>query len=431
MSATQVITLFEYEWIDDLNPREIALIHRLSRNVGVEILRPGVRQGQPSYQARQYVGVIRLGRRTLQILPKVHRAQDVEQSIGEATRNLLWMLDYAGYLGIREVSLAALRKAENWFEVLIYLFATHLKRQWVKGAARTYQPIDAVLPVLKGKWQTAVQVRRPEQKHRFAVTYDEFTVDNPLNRIFRYVVERLWYLTRDSQNRQLLTDLRYWMDEVALLPALSIEEVQNTTLNRLNQQYEPLLNLARLFLERLGLELAASDTNAFAFIFDMNQLFEGFMTGFIQRHRAEILPASLENCELLPQSRQAVRYMARYQGNRVFRLKPDLVLREGGQYPLLVDFKYKVLAQGDRKLGIQEADFYQMYAYLNRFKASRLVLMYPQTVNMPEPIYACFDVEEMDAQIVATTVNLLRDLSDLSAKQALKVELQGILEGNL
>ena len=215
---TELVTLFEYE-STILDRYELKCLEQLSKVIGTEILKPVVRNGQLQFQARQYIGVLRLGRRTIQILPKIYRSHNREQSQQEASRNLLFMLDYAGYLRIREVNLATLQRSQNWFEVLIYLFASHLKHEWQKAAYRSYQLVDAVLPVLRGKWQIATQLRQPEQKHLFTVTYDEFTVDNPLNRILRYLVERLWQLTCDSNNRQVLTELRYWMDEVTLLPS--------------------------------------------------------------------------------------------------------------------------------------------------------------------------------------------------------------------
>jgi hypothetical protein len=167
-STTNILTLFEYERTDALSDREIRLLSKLSRTGGIEILKPFIRQEKTYFQARQYVGILRLGQRTIQILPKFHRSSDRQQSEQEATRNLLLMLDYARHLGIREVNLASLNSAQDWFEVLIYLFALNLKRQWLKGAARTYEPIDAVLPVLKGKWRLSAQMHRPEQKHLFA-----------------------------------------------------------------------------------------------------------------------------------------------------------------------------------------------------------------------------------------------------------------------
>ena len=428
VTATQNITLFEYDAIDTLSEQEVRSIARLSKSIGIEILKPIIRQGQVCFQARQFVGIVRLGNRTLQILPKVHRSLDRDASISEASRNLFWMLDYAQRLSIRETNLATLQKAKNWFEILIYSFASHLKKQWLKGAPRHYQAVDAVLPTLKGKWRIPAQMRRPAQKHQFAVTYDEFTTDTPLNRIFRYVVELLWKLTRDSTNRQLLSDLRYWMDEVTLLPAIALQDTQQVRLTRLNQQYEPLLNLAMLFLQNLGLTLSVSDQTAFAFLFDMNQLFESFLTGFLQRHRREILPDTLSDCQLLPQGRQAACYLATYQNRRVFKLKPDLVFRDRDHYPLLMDFKYKRLNPSDRKLGISEADFYQMYAYLNRFQTSQVILVYPQIADMAEPIRAYITLENRVGKIRAVTVNLLKDLTAKGAHKELITELRQILE---
>lgn len=179
-SHAERLTLFEYEITNKLDSQDLAQLSRLSRRTGIEILKPCIRNGVACFQARQYVGTICLGKKTIQILPKIHSAVNRHQSEQEAVQNLLLMLDYAGYLDVREVGLASLKRSSNWFEVLIHLFATHLKRQWKQGANRSYQSVEANIPVLKGKWQITTQIRRPEQKHRFSVIYDEFTVlDSP------------------------------------------------------------------------------------------------------------------------------------------------------------------------------------------------------------------------------------------------------------
>lgn len=424
----EIVTLFEYESVNLLDNYELTCLERLNKMTGTEILRPVVKQGQLHLQAKQYVGVVRLGKRTIQILPKFHCSKNREQNQQEASSNLLLMLDYAGYLGIREVKLAGLQRSQNWFEVLIYLFTSHLKNQWHRGAYFNYQPINAVLPILKGKWQIATQLKRPEQKHQFAVTYDEFTADNPLNRIFRYVVEGLCQLTRDGGNRQRLTELRGLMDEVKLLPVVTADMARNIQLTRLNKQYQPLLNLAQLFLERLSLKLSASDITTFSFVFDMNQLFERFIVGFIQRHHSEILPISLDSCEILPQGGQASKYLAYYKGQQVFRLKPDLVFKNNDHFPVVMDIKYKHLDEGDRKLGIAQSDFYQMYAYANRYNCPQVILVYPQTPKLSASKRACFEIEATHQKIWAVTVNLLKNLSEPEARQTLKAELKEILE---
>ena len=46
-------------------------------------------------QAAQFVGVVRLGEQTIQILPKTHRSAERVESAREATANLLHLLAYA------------------------------------------------------------------------------------------------------------------------------------------------------------------------------------------------------------------------------------------------------------------------------------------------------------------------------------------------
>ena len=185
-------------------------------------------------QATQYVGVVRLGRETIQVLPKIYRHEECGPD--EAARNLLHLLAVAADLPVREHALAPLlRRHADWFEILTRLFATHLTDAWQRGVVRGYVPIeDNDSPLLRGKWRLTAQLRRPAHRHRFCVTYDEFTPDNPLNRVLRFVVERLWTLTRDGDNRRALSTLRAWMDEVTLLPNVTAAEASAVSLTRLH-----------------------------------------------------------------------------------------------------------------------------------------------------------------------------------------------------
>ncbi len=411
-------TLFEHESKSfDWTEREYAALERLNRAAGTDILRATFRHGRRELQAAQHVGVVRLGRRAVQVLPKIYRAGGATrgEQAREATRNLLQLLAYAGQLPIREQALAPLlRHGNDWFEILTRLFATHLLEEWQRGAYRHYQAVEEELPVLKGKWRVAESLRRPVRRHLFPVAYDEFTADNTLNRIFRFVVERLWRLTRDGGNRRLLGELRQWMEEVRLPAHVSAAETAPAMLTRLNARFEPLLNLARLFLEGGSLQLAARDFTTFAFVFDMNQLFEAFVIGFIRRHRDRALPEALRTCDLLPQSYGAPHHLARNEQRQpVFELHPDLAIRRGREFPLLLDAKYKRLDPADRKLGVSSADFYQMHAYAHRYGCPRVLLLYPQTAEMPKPAQGSFTLEDGSSTIEAATVDLRVELADM------------------
>jgi 5-methylcytosine-specific restriction enzyme subunit McrC len=431
---TATFTLFEHETKNfDWTDKDYAVLERVRRAIGVEILRPGMRNSKHVLQAAQHVGVVRLSRRTVQVLPKIHRfGENVSEAerTREATRNLLYLLAYAGQIPVREHALAPLlRHGEDWFEILTRLFASHLLEEWQRGAYRTYQIVEDELPVLKGKWRIGDQLRRPMRQHIFPLTYDEFTADNPLNRVFRFVTERLWQLTRDSGNRQLLGELQQWMEEVTLLPIITAAEASTLMLTRLNQRFAPLLNLARLFLDGGALQLVAGDLSTFAFTFDMNQLFEAFIINFIRRYRIEILPPELQSCDLLAQAHGAPRYLARSEAKPVFLLKPDLAFRDQAtQFPLLLDTKYKRLDKTDAKLGVSQADFYQMHAYAHRYGCKRVILLYPQTAEMSQPVRARFVVEGTSISVSAATINLQVALQSKKGRVEIIDELRTLIK---
>ena len=423
------LTLFEHEcqsfaWTD----RDLARIERLRVSTKTDVVKVTVRKGKRAIQATQHVGVVRLGNRTIQVLPKIYQAREAdsqEVKTREATANLLRMLAYAGELPVREHELAPLmRQTDNWFEILTRLFATHLRDEWQRGAYRNYTVVEELSPVLKGKWRIDEQLKYPARKHNFHVAYDEFTADNHLNQVFRFVVERLWKLTRDYDNRQILYELRQWMEEVRLAANITPNDANPFQLTRLNERYRPLLNLARVFLDSGALQMAAGDLSTFAFVFDMNQLFEKFVTGFVHRHAGEILADELRACDFLPQSRGASRYLARRDEKTVFQTKPDIAFRDGNQFPLLVDMKYKRLDERERKLGVSQADFYQMHAYAHRYQCGRVVLLYPQTSGAGEATRACFKLEECAHSVEVSTVNLCINLSSKTDRQKLIAELR-------
>ena len=418
------LTLFEHEtqefsWTD----RDCALLERLRIALHADVLRATVRGGKRAIQAAQHVGVVRLRNRTIQILPKIYQSQ--EASAAQASANLLRMLAYAGDLPVREHELAPLmRHNDDWFEILTRLFATHLREEWQRGAYRNYQIVEDDLPVLKGKWRIADQLKQPLRRHLFSVSYDEFTADNQLNRIFRYVVERLWKLTRNNHNRQLLGELRQWLDEVTLLPRVTIADASPKQLTRLNERYRPLLNLARLFLDGGSLQLAAEDFSTFSFVFDMNQLFESFIATFIRRHALEILPPELLACDYLVQSRGEHRHLATREARNVFRTKPDIVFRRDTQFPLILDTKYKKLNAADFRLGVDQSDFYQMHAYAHRYGCEDVVLLYPQTAGTLKPLSESFKLADCNKVIRVATVNLQINLARKSGRAVLVEELK-------
>lgn len=442
------ITLFEHDSLlidsDLLSGRDVDAVNKAA---GVEVVSAGLPQrGKCRITAAQYVGVVRLRDLEIQILPKIYRtthsgeadsndAEDISRRHKDASRNLLKMLEYAGGLDIKETTLTPmLEQGNSWFEILTRLFSSHLLEEWRRGAVRGYERFDEDLTVLKGQWRINDQLRRPAQNHIFSVSFDEFTADNALNRIFRYVVERLWMVTSDRVNRRNLASLRHMMDEVTLLPSAASSDAGQASLTRLNDRYQPLFNLARLFLDDGSLQMGSGGLNTYSFVFDMNELFEAFVVKFIQRNRRDILPDSLQECSLHPQSHGLERlYLAERAGGQVFNLRPDLVFKgpSGQAYPLLIDTKYKLLDPAGRRQGISQDDFYQMFAYAHRYDCPKVLLVYPRPSGMEnqELVDARFKIENSDKRIYADWVDLQSDLSKASGRLEFTTDLRRCIAG--
>lgn len=397
----RTITLFEHQkraytelqW--GLDDPALEQIERLNEAAGAELMR----LGRSYLKATQFVGVVRLEDVTLQVLPKIDydplgdpeaelRSRPYQTAVRSATRNLLHLLSYTQDIRIREQDVASLlARRSDWFELLTRLFALNLHRIMKRGPERAYTRKEETLPVIKGRWQLERQLtRHPHVKHVFDVVYDEFSPNTPLNRVFRFVVECLLLQTQDRQSQRLLRDIHQWLSDVERIGHVSAADLDAIYFTRLNERFRPTFNLARLFIENRAFQLSAGLQRTFAFVFDMNRLFEEFVYRFVERHRRRILPDGWRDLRITAKSSGRTVYLAEKVpgGEQVFRLVPDLLFTKRSDRPVLVlDTKYKQLDQTRRQWGVSREDVYQMLAYTTRLDCPDMVLLYPRSPRSP------------------------------------------------
>lgn len=422
-----VITLFEHQscsyadlgWTMD-NP-VLAQLEQFNNAAGRELVRVGRRH----LRATQHVGVMRLGGVTIQILPKIDYdpagnndaaldSPPYASAVASATANLLYLLSYACDLELHEQEIAPLlARCSDWFELLTRLLATDLHRQLLAGVPRAYVQLEETIPLIRGRWQLAQQLtRRPHVRHLFDVAHDEFSPDTVLNRLFAHVARRLLFRTADTQNRRLLRDVDAWLSEVPAPAQVSPAELALVRFDRLNERFRAAFNLARLFVENRAFQLSAGSHETFAFVFDMNRLFEEFVGRFIVRYQRRILPAHWQGAEVRLQSRGRTAYLAERLPARTatFRLVPDVLVTHRAAGTLLVlDTKYRQLDAEARRLGLAEADVYQMVAYALRLSCRRVLLIYPEWSAAPR-VPTEFVVPDAGIRILVATVSLRQPL---------------------
>lgn len=202
------------------------------------------------------------------------------------------------------------------------------------------------------------------------------------------------------------------MTEVRLLPRVTLQQLEEVRFTRLNQRFHSAFNLARLFLESLAPQLLVEREEAFAFMFDMNVLFERFVASFLKRHYASIFQFPFENIRIITQASGRTRYLAEQVPDAisVFPLKPDILLiAPDGSVAGIVDTKYKRLSSSFTQQRVSSSDFYQLLAYSVGLSCPRAMLLYP-TVAVGEIVQSVYQVKEQATTICVGTVELHRPL---------------------
>jgi 5-methylcytosine-specific restriction enzyme subunit McrC len=443
LDAGNIITLFErqantYQSLGlAANDPLLETMDQLNQSAGKELIqleRKGLR-------ATQYVGVIQAGAHLIQILPKIDCDPDglAEAPVGtmshdlaviSAARNFMHLLNLARRLKLQPQALATLRIGRGtWLEMLTYLFTTELMTQLQQGFHQDYVRRDEMLPYVRGRWNIARQfVHQPNLAQGLDVSYDDYSPDTLLNRVFRLAVERLQYVTRDPQNRQMLANLETWLLPVQLPAQLNIADLNRIEFTHLNERFQPAFQLARLFLEGQTVQLLAGGQRAYAFVFDMDRLFEQFVASLLQTQARCILPEAWANSQIELQGGKPKKYLIQHSNpaeKPLFLLEPDILLKSMGKPLLIIDTKNKALPRKQPHRAVAEVDVYQMLSYAIQFRCTNVLLLYPRTLGAVQATPYCLLIEETYIRLFIATLDLHQPLENLDR---LVRDFRGILD---
>lgn len=431
MTANNLITIFERQSIAyaslglSTNDALLDALDKLNQTAKTEL----IQLERKELRATQYVGVIQAGGHLMQILPKIDcdpngltdaptgsKAND--QAAASAARNFMHLLCHARHLKLHPQTLAALRTGSGtWLEMLTRLFAIELTTQLQQGFHQDYVRRDDMLPYVRGRWNIARQfVRQPNLAQGLDVSYDEYSPDTQLNRIFHLAVKRLQQITRDLSSRQMLADLETWLLPVQVPAHFTSTDLDQIEFNRLNERFLPAFQLARLFLEGQTIQLLAGGQRAYAFVFDMDRLFEQFVAGLLQSQARRILPEAWSGCQIELYGGTPARHLVQPPGiaeDPLFQLKPDLLLHSLGAPFLIIDTKNKALPPISPHRAVSQQDAYQMLAYATRFRCPNILLLYPRTFGAAPLVPACLRIEGTSIRLFVATLDLHQPLENL------------------
>lgn len=307
--------------------------------------------------AMQYVGTVVLPGLEILIRPKV--------PIG----NLFLLLDIGLPSSAWRNEAFSYETDRNLLGALASFFARTTERTVGRGLLRSYRSDQSRLVAVRGRIDVREQLKRPGAATPIACVFDEYTADIDSNRYLKAAIRRLLRsASLQPETRRLLQHSLQQFEEVADEEP-DPNAVDRMVFTRLNRHYEPALRLGRLVLRNLGLVDLRSQgrgTSASAFLLDMNELFQRWLTARLRRSLRGRLQVVDEPSRKLGTAGEV-------------DMRPDLVFRAEDRDVYVADIKYKLTDTGRGRT----PDYYQLLAYATALALPEGVLIYCQADTAP------------------------------------------------
>jgi len=244
--------------------------------------------------AKQYVGVVEVNGIAIEIYPKLDAAflqandrQSASTSAGISTvmDNLLWMLQVAEHRLLAEAQTAHLGETTTSFiDLFAYLLARNLLPELQRGVSHSYVTFEDDLKMVRGRVNVVDQVTRKFNRFdRMSCTWDEFTPNTAVNRLFkcacRFLSERVGY----PEAARLLIDCEGLLGEVdSVSPTTALSDVWNLRFDRSMVRFRTAFDLAKRLVAGMGHNLGVGNANTFVFLLDMNKVFESYVHAVLE-----------------------------------------------------------------------------------------------------------------------------------------------------
>lgn len=311
------------------------------------------------------------------------------------TPRLMFLLGFARNERGWKDAIAGFEEHDDLFSAIANASSFHATWTLDRGVIRGYIHRDERELALRGRVRFGDHLARSGGLPLpIEISYDDFTEDILENRMLRSAASLLVRLPGvPHATRRRLLRLRALLADVSEVPVGA--DIKMPAITRLNSRYEPSLVLAELVLSAASTGASRDKTRATTFVFDMNKVFEDFVTAAlgeaIRRHGGELRSQVTE--------RRLSQHIAP---------KPDLAWWRDGRWEAVFDVKYKPL-YGE---SFPNADAYQMLAYKLAYGLDKGWLIYAREPGQPSVEHV---IPSADKTLVVTAIDVAREPEDLLA----------------
>lgn len=325
--------------------------------------------------AKNYVGVITMDNGTsIEILPKIYSNETVtEGKVKKLLIDMLKTLRNAPFKNLQNTNVNI--EKLNIFEIFIRMFIDEVFYIVKCGLKCDYETLQSNGNVFKGKMIFSGQIKyNYAHKERCFVEYDEFNTNRAENKILKSTLSYLHKNTSSSRNKTDIKTLLTAFNDVDESKDYK-SDFDKIVPDRKTTDYQTALLWSKVFLMGKSFTSFAGSEVAFALLFPMEILFESFI--------ATKLKKALSGTGYTLSAQDKTYHL--FDVPIKFLMKPDIVIKNKELKKVLVmDTKWKILADAKANYDISQADMYQMYAYQKKYHSECVTLLYPLTEKVEQ-----------------------------------------------
>ncbi len=318
-------------------------------------------------QFNQYVGVLRVGELTIEVLPKADKNNDDSTDTKNHWRSLLiGMLKTVGAFNVQAPSSASLSIKTNFILDLYFeLFVKEVEYLLNLGLVKQYRKTEGQSLALKGSLQFGKHIAKNlVHQERFYIRYNTYSYQQTLNQI---LLKTLNLLKRINHNPALQSRIGSLLLHFPEMNDLRVTDAtfEKIHYNRKTTCYKNAIEISRLLLLNYHPDVSSGRNNVLAIMFDMNALWERFVYVSLRKHLSVTSTITAQASKRFWQSKD---------GKRSSGMRPDIVIKYKDK-TIVLDTKWKNIQTANPS----PEDLRQMYIYLEYFGAEKVALVYPGT----------------------------------------------------
>lgn len=322
--------------------------------------------GRNCIKFTSYVGVIQIDNLTIEILPKVNKSDYCD-----CRKLLITMLKKSGLVSIKHDDNANQNLKNNTlFELFFKEFIKEAECLIYQGLNKKYRRELKNRKALKGKLVFSEHIKRNFiHKERFFTASESYDRDNIYNQIIKKALEIICCITVSNKIKSDASNLLLNLEDISRIN-IGKNDFKVLTYDRHTERYRKCIELAKLVILQMMPDLSGGKNSVIALLFNMNALFELFITKELQR--------ALIDYNVLAQKPQKYLLVQKDKCKQSFLMKPDITIKKDGKIIAILDTKWKLLNSEDKKRGVSQSDLYQLYTYSNEYRCRNVALIYPK-----------------------------------------------------